>query len=94
MKWTQAHSKSAVAAKARKRIERALAEPEWQPGKSPVPRKTRAVVTIQVRCHEIGDSITLNLHRAPWKNQWLCELGQFSSAHLGRALAIMLKAHA
>lgn len=56
-----------------------------------VPRRSRARFTLQIRDHAVGDSLTLNLHPAPWRNQWLCEAGQFSSAHLGRALALILQ---
>lgn len=92
MKWTQRHSSNAVAAKARKRVERAQADPVIEPYRDPLPKRTKAVVTIQVRCHSHGDSLTLNLHRSPWANLWFCEQGRFSSAHLGRAIAEILKA--
>jgi len=39
----------------------------------------------------VGDSLTLNLQPAPWPNRWLCEHGEFSSAKLGRAIALILQ---
>lgn len=95
MKWTKALSRKAVAAKARKRLERATAD--WSEPAGPrvrVPRRPRAAVTIQIRDHQAGDSLTLNLVRSPWPNQWLCELGQFSSARLGRTLTLILQSAA
>ena len=88
MKWTQRHSRYAVAARARKRL--APVELNEPPGKVPVPRKARARFTIQIRDHHIGDSLTLNLHASPWPNLWICEHGQFSSARLGRAITLIL----
>lgn len=88
MKWTKAHSKNAVAAKARQRT----SEVEWtEPRRRvQVPRKSRARFTVQIRDHKIGDSLTLNLHESPWPNTWLCEHGQFSSTKLGRAVTLIL----
>ena len=92
MKWTKQHSQNAVAARTRKRVEQAEADPAKEPRRRiPVPRKSRARFTIQIRDHAVGDSLTLNLHPSPWPNRWLCEHGQFSSAKLGRALALILK---
>jgi len=90
MKWTKAHSHNAVAAKARRRL--AEPEPEWTDPhrRVAVPRKGRARFTIQIRDHAVGDSLTLNLHRSPWPNLWLCEHGQFSSAKLGRVVTRIL----
>ncbi len=61
--------------------------PVWH---CPVPRKSRARFTIQIRDHKHSDSLTLNLHPAPWPNLWLCEHGQLSSAKIGRAIALIL----
>ena len=95
MKWTKAHARAAVAARARRRIARATAEwPDEPRTRVPVPRRTRAAVTLQIRDHEAGDSLTLNLHRSPFPNVWVCELGQFSSAKLGRVIALLLQSAA
>lgn len=91
MKWTKAHSHNAVAAKARKRVERAEVDlVHGRRRKTPKPRRSRARFTIQIRDHVVGDSLTLNLHPAPWPNQWICEHGQFSSAKIGRSVALIL----
>ena len=92
MKWSKRHSHAAVAAKARKRIAEATAD--WTEPKGPrlrLPRRSRARFTVQIRDHSVGDSLTLNLHAAPWPNRWICEQGQFSSAHLGRMVALILQ---
>lgn len=89
MKWNKRHSRNAVAAKARKRM--TLEVMDDSVSKCKVPRRSRARFTIQIRDHAVGDSLTLNLHAAPWRNQWLCEAGQFSSAHLGRAVTLILQ---
>ena len=91
MTYTKAHSQNAVAAKARQRIARATAEPAREPRRRvPVPRKRRAIVTIQIRDHWVGDSLTLNLHRTPWPNRWVCEQGEYSTAQLCAAFRHML----
>jgi hypothetical protein len=92
MTWTKAHSKNAVAAKARRRIARATAEwPDEPRARVVVPRRPRATMTIHVRDHLAGDSLTLNLRRSPFPNLWVCELGQFSSAKLGRVITLLLQ---
>lgn len=88
---------NAVAAKARKRMEHqaraeTALEAEIKRGQRvPKPRISAADVTIQIRDHGARDSLTLNLHRAPWPNQWTCPHGVFSSAKLGRVIAELLK---
>jgi hypothetical protein len=89
MKWTKRHSQNAVAARARKRME--PLEIVEARRRVPIPRKSRARFTLQIRDHKVGDSLTLNLHPAPWPNRWLCEHGEFSSAKLGRAVALILQ---
>lgn len=90
MKWTKRHSQNAVVAKARKRMAPDLATEE-RPGRCRIPRRSRARFTLQIRDHAVGDSLTLNLHRSPWPNRWLCEHGEFSSAKLGRAITLILQ---
>jgi hypothetical protein len=89
MKWTKRHSQNAIAAKARKRMAPTLADEPTV--RCRVPRRSRARFTIQIRDHAVGDSLTLNLHPAPWPNRWVCEAGQFSSAHLGRVVTLILQ---
>lgn len=92
MKWTQQHSRNAVAAKARKRM---APRPWIEPmGKATIPRKSRAAITIQIRDREIGDSLTLNLHRSPWPNHWSCMQGEYSTARIGEAVKHLLNAAA
>jgi len=88
MKWTKRHSQNAVAARARKRL--TPLEADEPARRVPVPRRKRARFTIQIRDHAVGDSLTLNLHPSPWPNLWLCEHGQFSSAHLAKTLSLIL----
>ena len=89
MKWTKRHSQNAVAAKARKR----MASLEWNEPRSKVrlPRRSRARFTVQIRDHLVGDSLTLNLHPSPWPNRWMCEQGEFSTAHLAKTFGLILK---
>lgn len=80
MNWTQQHSQNAVAARARKRL---TVEPWTEPpGRAPVPRKRRAAITIQIRDHKAGDSLTLTLHRTPWRDHWHCDQGEYSTAQI------------
>jgi len=90
MKWTKQHSRNAVAARARKRMADEPAPDQWS-GRVRVPRRSRARFTLQIRDHSVGDSLTLNLHRSPWPNRWLCEQGEFSSAKLGRSVTLILQ---
>ena len=89
MKWTERHSRNAVAARARRRMAESGPSPE-RARRTFKPRQPRARFTIQIRDHQVGDSLTLNLHPTPWANRWICEQGQFSTAHLARAIALML----
>ena len=97
MKWTQQHSRNAVAAKARHRLARAATD-VFDSNKTgrrvPVPRKRRAVITIQIRDREIGDSLTLNLHRSPWRNHWFCEQGRYSTAQVAEAVRHIIQSAA
>ena len=90
MKWTKRHAQNAVAAKARRRLAVLEPAPERHNHRC-TPRQRLARFTIQIRDHAVGDSLTMNLRAAPWPNQWLCEQGQFSTAHLARAIALILK---
>jgi hypothetical protein len=90
MKWTKRHSQNAVAARVRKRLDEPLPE-RWSAGRLRLPRRSRARFTLQIRDHAVGDSLTLNLHPAPWPNRWLCEQGEFSTARLARAVALILQ---
>lgn len=55
-----------------------------------IPRKSQAIVRIQFQDFRRGESLTLNLHRSPWPNRFICEHGQFSAEHLGKAIKLML----
>lgn len=90
MRWTKRHSQNAVAAKARRR----MALIEWREetaGRAPVPRKRRARFTIQIRDHAVGDSLTLNLHPSPWPHLWFCDQGEYSTAHLAKAIGLIIR---
>lgn len=66
MKWTQAHARAAVAAKARRRVASAVA-PDVEVA-TPVfaLRRPSAKWRLQIRDLEHGDSLTLRLYRLPW----------------------------
>ena len=91
MNWTKAHSKNAVAAKARRRLANASA-PEILPAASRVyvPRHARARFTLQIRDHEVGDSLTLRLYSSPWPNCYLTLDGQRSAAQIAKAIRLIL----
>lgn len=91
MKWTKRHSQNAVAAKARKRMAAGEALFAETAQRVPGQRRTRARFTIQIRDNKNGDSLTLNLHESPWDNVWVSAHGVFSSAKLGRAVALILQ---
>lgn len=89
MIWTQRRSKNYVQAKARKRLN--PPEPPEEHPFSTRRQRTKSRITIQIRDHFHGDSLTLSLKRAPWPNRWVCEHGEFSSAHLGKAVRLILQ---
>jgi hypothetical protein len=95
MTYTKAHSQNAVAAKARRRIARATAEdaPARAPRQRiPVPRQARAAITIQLRDHEVGDSLTLTLHRSPFANHWFVGKASYSTATIINGVKHLLHA--
>jgi hypothetical protein len=95
MKYTQAHAKNAVAARARKRAARAMAIfPSDKPRRVPKYGKGPAAVSIQIRDWEVGDSLTLTLRRGPWSNRWYCEQGEYSTAQICAALKHILQSAA
>jgi len=95
MKYTQAHSRNAVAAKTRARMARANNSAAPQPRRrAPAPRRTRAAITVQIRDNLVGDSLTLNLHKSAWRNHWVCEQGAYSTAQLVAAYKHILQSAA
>lgn len=63
MGWTKRHSQNAVAAKARLRIERALAEPEFEPSrKVPMPRRAKPDFIIRIESSR-GERLQVSVHR-------------------------------
>ena len=90
MNWTKQHSKNAVAAKARKRMAQDTGTDE-KVRRVRMPRGGRARFTLQIRDNKTGESLTLNLHESPWPNRWISEHGMFSSAHVGRAVGLILQ---
>ncbi len=91
MNWTKRHSQNAVAAKSRRRVERAKREPEIEGIRLQRTRR-RAKWRLQLRDLEHGDSLTLTLHRLPWPARYVDAAGHpHSAASLGRALTAMLR---
>jgi hypothetical protein len=63
MRWTKRHSQNAVAAKARLRIQRALAEPEFAPSaKVFTPRRTKPDFIIRIESAR-GERMQVSVHR-------------------------------
>ena len=68
---TPRHSANSVAAKERKRIERALAPLPDEPKRYIHHPRTKAKWRFQLRDLENGDSFTLRLYRSPWSGRWV-----------------------
>lgn len=83
MRWTKKHSRNAVAAKARLRIERAGIVPKEVPFRGHQLRP-KAKFSITLKDLEHRDSITLRLYRSPWPGQWICSEGNGLNDALGR----------
>lgn len=90
MKWTKRHSENAVEARRRLRIARIELPDESNTAAQP--RRRLARFTLQLRDNQRGDSLTLNLYALPRPNRWICEHGEFSSSHRGKAIGLILQA--
>jgi hypothetical protein len=89
MKWTKAHSRNAVAAKARKRMADLVIESES--GALFRPPRSHARFRLQIRDLKIGDSLTLSLTELPWRGRFFTSDGQeLSTAGICRAIAAIL----
>lgn len=89
MHWTKAHSRNAVAAKARRRI----VEPDWrrEVRKKDLFRRSKAKWRLQIRDLEHGDSVTLLLYQLPWPSRFIGSDGkEHSAAGLGRFVSTLL----
>lgn len=62
MRWTKRHSQNAVAAKERKRMERANAEPVFDRRRVPVPRKAKADFIIRIE-DRFGERVQVSAWR-------------------------------
>lgn len=63
MRWTKQHSRNAVAARERKRIERATAEPEMEmPGKVYTPRRRKPDFIIRIE-DRFGERVQVSVNR-------------------------------
>ena len=71
MRWTKRHSQNAVAAKARKRVERATAQIEAGPSRKVAMPRSKARFQLTIRDWKIGDSITLSLTPLPWRGRFV-----------------------
>ena len=89
MRWTQKHSRNAVAARARRR----MTPPDFSAEarrKIRLPR-ARARFQLQIRDLKIGDSLTLSLAPLPWRGRFATINHQLLSTHqLTSALAHLL----
>jgi hypothetical protein len=89
MKWTQQHSKNAIAAKARKRMSEPDCKNEVQHRERC--RRAKAKWRLQIRDLERGDSLTLLLYRLPWPARFVGSDGaEHSASKLGRFLSVLL----
>lgn len=89
--WTKRRSQNAVAAKRRRRERDVTEELEWPSAHTYQPPRPWARLTLQIRDHRLGDSLTLKLYATPFANQWSTGSGQFSSAHLAKTVRLILQ---
>lgn len=86
---TKRHSRNSIIAKARLRRARVPAVAPL-PSRCPAPPR-RAKWRIQIIDLEHGDSLTLTLHRLPWRARYIDSQGaEYSAAQIGRAVAALL----
>lgn len=89
--WTKKHSRNAVAARARRRIERGEAATEAQRPRNVRRPRGRARFWISIRDRKIGDSMTLSLSELPWPGRFVDSRGQqLSTAQICRAVKTIL----
>ena len=88
MKWTKAHSKNAVAAKARLRIERSEAGPEYATAKMPPMRRLVPDFTINIRSRS-GERVQITATR--WGKQFITGEGVVSARKIARGIEMLLR---
>ena len=88
MAWTKQHSQNAVAAKARRRAERAQFEPEHYSGEVFRPQKPVSDFIITVR-HKSGERIQLSAIR--YGKQFITNEGIKSARDIGRGIELILR---
>lgn len=72
-------------------MERAsAAPPDDRPRYTPPHPRGRAAFVIQIRDLEHKDSLTLRLHRLPWRGRFVCADGEISTARIVKAIAAIL----
>lgn len=87
MRWTKRHSQNAVAAKARKRMDRATAPTETGPRRKVAMPRSNARFQLTIRDWQIGDSITLSLTPLPWRGRFVdSEHNELNTAQICRML--------
>jgi hypothetical protein len=88
MRWTKAHSLNAVRAKARLRIARAAAEPDYQPDvKVFVPRRLVPDFTINIRSRS-GERVQITATK--WGKRFITGDGIKSARSISRGIEVML----
>lgn len=89
MKWTKAHSRNAVAAKARLRIARALAAGE-PPAATPTSKLPKLVpdFTINIRTRT-GERVQITATR--WNRQFITGDGIKSARQISRGIELLLR---
>ena len=91
MTWTERHSANAVAAKARRRIERSTAPLTSERPIRLGHLRGRAKWRLQIRDLEHGDSLTLTLHRLPWPASYVDAEGvRHSARSIGKVITTIL----
>jgi hypothetical protein len=89
MIWTKQHSRNAVAARARLRIERAQNQPDLMPpGKVPVPRRPKPDFIIRIESKS-GERVQLSLIR--FGKRFLTRDGFRSARQISRGIELLIR---
>jgi len=91
MRWTKRHSRNAVLAKARLRVEQAESEPATEPRRKVSIPRSKVRFTLTFEDHRIGDKLRLSLCELPWRGRFVSMQGEMlSTAQIGLMLATIL----